>query len=298
MNAFIEQLLAAKPVLTDGGWGTEFQSRGLEPGLPSDAWNLEHPQRVEEVARAYVDAGSRVILTNTFNANPLALERHGLGARSREINAAGVEISRRAAQGRAAVFASLGPCGKLLASGEVTEEVLQQAFAEQAQALAAARPDAVVVETMSDLREATLAVQAVRAAGLPVIACMAFDSGREKTRTMMGTTLQDAAKTLTAAGADAVGANCGQGVENYLQLYQGLAAATHLPVWIKPNAGSPEWVDGRTVYRTTAETFAQAAAALASAGAAFIGGCCGTTPQFIRTLGDILRAETGRTPCA
>jgi len=284
MNALIQKLLARKPVITDGAWGTELQRLGLGAGRPADIWNLEHPERVEALARAYVDAGSRVILTNTFQANRIALGRHGLAEHIVEINRAGVEISRRAAGERACVFASMGPSGKLLVSGDVTEAELERAFAEQAQALAAAGADAVAIETMSDLEEARLAVSAVRATGLPVVACMAFDSGRNRDRTMMGVTLQQAATILTAAGTDVIGANCGQGVERFLPLYNGLAAATDCPIWLKPNAGPPELIDSRAVYRTTAEEFARAAAPLCEAGAAFIGGCCGTTPEFIRAL--------------
>jgi 5-methyltetrahydrofolate--homocysteine methyltransferase len=298
MHALIQQLLAEKPVVTDGAWGTELQGQGLEGGRPSDAWNLEHPERVGALARAYVEAGSRIILTNTFQGTRMALQRHGLGWQTREINSAGVGIARGAAFERAYVFASIGPTGKLLVSGEVTESELREAFSEQAEALAAAGADALVIETMSDLDEARLAVMAARATGLPVVACMTFDSGRDKTRTMMGTTLQQAATALTAAGADVIGANCGQGIEGYLELYKGLAAATDRPIWLKPNAGSPELIDSQSVYRTTAEEFARAASALASSGAAFIGGCCGTTPAFVRALTSVLVQGLGTIPCA
>ena len=187
-HELIARLVAERPVLTDGAWGTELIARGLGAGECPDLWNLEFPERVLEVARAYVEAGSRVILTNTFGANRIALERHGLAHRVREINRAGVEISRSAANGRALVFASLGPSGKLQGLGEVSEGELQEAFAGQAQTLAAAGADALVIETMSDLDEAKAAVAAARATGLPVVACMAFDSGKTKTQTMMGIT--------------------------------------------------------------------------------------------------------------
>jgi len=296
-HALIERLVAERPVLTDGAWGTELLARGLGAGECPDAWNVKFPDRVLEVGRAYVEAGSRVILTNTFGANRIALERYGLHHRTREINQAGVEISLRAANGRAFVFATMGPSGKLLGLGELTDAELQEAFVEQAEALAAAGASALVIETMSDLDEARLAVSAARATGLPVAACMAFDSGKTKTQTMMGTTAAEAAKALSEAGADAIGANCGQGVENYLQLYKGLAAATDRPIWLKPNAGAPQLVGDHTVYASTPDEFAQAASALAEAGAAFIGGCCGTTPAFIHALGRALIPASGKIPC-
>ena len=284
MHTLIQQFVTQGLTLTDGAWGTEFQARGLEAGECPDVWNLTHPERVEQVARAYVEAGSQVILTNTFQANRLALAGHGHASQVDEINRRGVEISQRAAAGRAHVFASLGPSGKLLMMGEVSEEDLRAAYTEQTQALARAGADALIFETMSDLAEAKVGVQAARATGLPVIVSLAFDSGKNHDRTMMGVTPEEAAAELTAVGADVIGANCGQGIESYAPLAKRLHDATALPLWIKPNAGLPELVDGRAQYKTTPEEFARHTAALVAAGASFLGGCCGTNPDFIRAL--------------
>jgi methionine synthase I (cobalamin-dependent) len=280
----IRQLAAAAPVVTDGAWGTQLQARGLSAGECPDVWNLTHPERVEEVARAYVDAGSRVILTNTFRANRLTLAGYGLADKVAEINRAGAAISRRAAAGRAHVFASIGPTGKLLMTGETTEEELLAAFTEQAQALAEGGAEAILVETMSDLAEAKLALRAARQTGLPVVVSMVFDSGKNKDCTMMGATPEQAAQELTEAGAAAIGANCGSGIAAYVPICRRLRAATARPIWIKPNAGLPELLDGRTVYRATPEEFASHLPALIEAGATFIGGCCGTGPEFIRKI--------------
>ncbi len=290
MKSLIRQLVSTAPVLTDGAWGTQLQARGLEPGSCPDAWNLSDPERVEEVARAYVEAGSHIILTNTFGANRIALARHGLQGETEEINRVGVEISRRAAGARARVVASVGPCGKLLVAEEITEKEIAEAFEEQAHVLATAGADAIVIETMSDLAEAKLALAAARRTGLPVIACMTFDSGREHDRTMMGTTPEQAAAELTAAGADVIGANCGQGAEGYISICERLHAATNLPLWIKPNAGLPEVLEGRMVYHETPQSFSHHAQALVGAGASFVGGCCGTTPAFILELSIHLHA--------
>ena len=289
MHTLIQQLIANGPVLTDGAWGTEFQARGLEAGECPDHWNLTHPDRVEEVARAYVDAGSQVILTNTFRANRLAMERHGLAEQLREINLRGVEISRRAAAGSARVFASMGPSGKLLMMGEVSEDELIAAYTEQTQALAEAGADALLFETMSDLEEAKVCVRAARPTGLPIIVSLAYDSGKNLDRTMMGTTPEVAAAELTEAGADVIGANCGQGIESYATLCQRLRNSTNLPIWIKPNAGLPELLESGTHYQTAPEAFTRHAPALVSAGANFLGGCCGTSPDFIRALALVLR---------
>ncbi len=169
-------------------------------------------------------------------------------------------------------------------TGEVGPEELARAYSEQAEALAQAGADALLVETMSDLEEARIAARAALATGLPVIVSFAFDTGRRRDRTMMGVTPEMAAAEMRAAGVDAVGANCGAGIENFVPLCARLKAASGLPVWIKANAGLPEWKDGRAVYAGTPEQFAAHLAPLVEAGAAFVGGCCGTTPAFVRAL--------------
>jgi methionine synthase I (cobalamin-dependent) len=290
MKPLLEKLLAAGPVVTDGAWGTQLQARGLGIGEFPDLWNLTNAAKVEEVARAYVDAGSQVILTNTFGANRIRLAETGRAGEAAAINRAGVEISKKAAAGKAAVFASIGPTGKLLMTGEVTEDGLRAAFAEQAQALAEAGADALVVETMSDLEEAKLAVAAARETGLPVVACMVYDAGKDKDRTMMGSTPEQVAKTLTEAGADVIGANCGQGISGFVPIGKRLRAATDRPLWLKPNAGLPRLVGDRAEYTTTPEEFVAHVPDLVKAGASFVGGCCGSSPAFIQAIARTLRA--------
>ena len=290
MNTLLKELLARAPLITDGALGTQLQARGLTTGECPDVWNLSYPDRVEEVARAYVEAGSDIILTNTFRANRLALEAYGLADQVEGINRAGVELARRAAAGRATVFASIGPSGKMLVMGDVSEEDLRRAFSEQARVLAKAGADGIVIETMTDLAEAKLAVAAARDTGLPVAASMVFDSGREKDRTMTGVTPEQAAAELAAAGADVIGANCGLGIAGYVPICRRLRASTDRPIWIKPNAGLPEMVEGRVVYQTTPQEFAASVPALLEAGASFVGGCCGTAPEFIRAVKDCVRA--------
>jgi methionine synthase I (cobalamin-dependent) len=276
------QWLSNGLLITDGAWGTEVQARGLPSGTKPDSWNLTYPERVESVARAYAEAGSHVILTNTFRANAVAMpsvSESDLDA----INRAGVAISRHAA-GHALVFASIGPTGKILLSGEVSADQVSTAFAVQAASLAAAGADALLIETMSDIEEGRLAVAAARLTGLPVIASFAFDSGKNKDRTMMGATPESVAAAMVEVGASAVGANCGVGVEQSIPICQRLRAACDLPIWIKPNAGLPT-IEGKSIrYNTSAEFFASHYAALRNAGASFLGACCGSTPDFIRAL--------------
>jgi methionine synthase I (cobalamin-dependent) len=251
----IDQLLSAGPVVTDGAWGTQLQAQGLSGGACPDQWNLTHADVVERIPRAYAAAGSQIVLTNTFRANRVSLASYGLADQVVEINRRGVEISRAGAGTHARVFASIGPSGKMLIAGEVTEQELAAAFSEQAEALAGAGADGIVIETMAELEEAELALTAARATGLPV-----------------------------------VGANCGQGIAGYVDICRRMRAVTEKPLWIKANAGTPEVVHGEVVYQTNPEEFAAHGPALLAAGAQFIGGCCGTTPEHIAALCQKIRS--------
>lgn len=289
-HPLIDKLVRHGPVITDGAWGTQLQVRGLQPGEVPDLWNLTNPNAVASVAAAYVEAGSQIILTNTFGANRFRLEEADATDKVKEINSAGVTLSRQAAGDDALVFASIGPSGKLLISGDVSEHELERAFLEQAEALASAKPDGLVIETMQDLTEAAIAIKAAKTTGLPVVATMVFDSGKDLDRTMMGATPEEAAAALSRAGADVIGANCGQGIAGFVAICARLKAASEgLPVWIKANAGLPVITDGKTVYATTASDFAGHIPGVIAAGASFVGGCCGTSPDFIRSVKAVLK---------
>ena len=293
MQKTITEWLTGGSLLLDGGWGTQLQLRGLPVGEHPDLWNLSHPEKVLEVATAYVAAGSDVILTNTFGANRSLLAKHGFENRVAEINKTGVEISKQGANGKAKVFASIGPTGLLLMMGQITEDEMYRVFKEQADAIADANPDGIVVETMSDPTEAAIAVKAAKETGVPVAVSFVFDSGKNKDRTMMGATPEQCVEKMTQAGADIIGANCGQGIDGFIPICERMKAATEKPLWMKANAGLPEIVDGKTIYRQTAEAFAEKAVALLAAGASFIGGCCGTTPEFIAAVRSACRAGKG-----
>lgn len=280
--------LAGKVTIADGAWGTELDKLGCPPGFCREEWNVTHPDRVTQVAEAYVAAGAQIILTNTFGANRFVLERHGRGEQVATFNRAGAEISRRAAGDRAHVFGSIGPSGKILLMGEVDPGALEEAFRLQALALAEGGADGLVVETMTELAEAVAAVKAAKTTGLPVAACMTYDSGKDRTATMMGVTPEQAVQALTEAGADIIGCNCGIGIENYIEVCRRLRAATDKPIWVKANAGLPEVENNQIVYRMTPQEYATHARSLVSAGANVVGGCCGTSPNFIRALRDAL----------
>lgn len=276
----IADLVAGAPVLLDGAWGTELLGRGLPRGRHPDLWNLESPAEVESVARAYVDAGSRVILTNTFQTNRIALPDADVAALAK----AGAEISRRAAGSAVRVFGSVGPTNALLMRSDADVGAVRDVFVEVALALAAGGVDAVVVETMSDLHEAVVAIEAVRSVGLPVVASMTFDSGKQRDRTMTGVRPGEAARRLADAGADVVGANCGMGIDVVAPVCEAIATAVDVPVWIKANAGMPELVGRDVVYGLGPDAYRSHVASVVDAGATFIGGCCGTTPAHIAAI--------------
>jgi methionine synthase I (cobalamin-dependent) len=291
MHPLIKSLIDSGPAVLDGSWGTQMQKRGLKRGECPDSWNLSHPERVLEVAQQYVNAGSQIILTNTFGSSRLALKKYSLDNETVDINMAGVEISKKAAGNRAYVFASIGPTGMMLVTRETTAGELQNVFEEQAAAQARAGADGLIVETMIDVTEARIAATAAKQTGLPVIVSMVYDSGENKDRTMMGNSPEEVVAELTGVGVDGIGANCGQGIEAFAPICARLRQATDLPIWMKPNAGLPEIVDDQTVFRTTAQEFVRYIPELITGGADFIGGCCGTDQGFVEAIRETLSKQ-------
>jgi 5-methyltetrahydrofolate--homocysteine methyltransferase len=282
----LEHLKTKKVVIADGGWGTELFKQGLKPGQAPEMWNIDRPEDIRAVAASYVMAGAEIILTNTFGGSPMKLAKMGLGPRMTEINRLGAEISKDAAAGRALVFASMGPTGELLQPlGAATEAEVVRSFEEQAKALVEGGADGIVIETMIDLIEARAALVAIRQNyTLPVVVSMTFDKKRVGYATIMGVRPQQAVSELEKAGADIVGANCGTGIDDMIEVTRVMRQATALPIWCKPNAGLPELVDGNIVYRETPEEMASKLHLLLEAGAAIVGGCCGTTPAHIKAF--------------
>jgi 5-methyltetrahydrofolate--homocysteine methyltransferase len=273
-------------LVADGAWGTELARLGLRPGDVPERWNVDRPDVVAKVARSYVRAGADIILTNTFGASSIKLAKAGLADRAAELNRRAVEISKRAAGEKALVFASVGPAGEFMAPlGAKTEADFIECFAEQISACAGGGADGIVIETMADLGECLAALAAARqVCRLPVVVSMTFDRGAAGYATMMGVKPEKAAAILGAADADMVGANCGAGIDNMIEVARAMRAATRRPLWIKPNAGLPQLVDGKTVFRETPEAMAAKVEALLEAGANVIGGCCGTTPAHVRQI--------------
>ena len=282
------KILENKVLVADGAWGTELLKKGLQHGDSPEEWNLSRPEAVRGIARDYLEAGSEIILTNTFGGSRLQLQRHGLAGKVRELNRTGASLTREACAGKAVTAGDIGPSGKLYIMGEVSEEELYESFAEQAEALKEGGAEWLVVETMTDMGEMEVAVRAAAATGLPVVASMTYEKNPAGYRTVMGHAPEDAVAAARAAGASVVGANCGSGVDTYVELASVLRKISDLPVWIKANAGLPELVDGRTVYRMDPDTYASYLPALLEAGVNIIGGCCGTSPEFIRKFRPIV----------
>lgn len=275
-------------ILADGAMGTMLFEVGLAFGDPPELWNVEHPDRVRAVHRGYLDAGAKILLTNTFGGNRFRLAMHKLEARTAEFNAAAVAVARQAMQaagGEALLAGDIGPSGGILQPmGDLAFDEAVEGFAGQARALAEAGVDLFWIETMSDLEEVRAALEGVRQAApqAPVITTMTFDT---RGHTMMGVSPEQAATTLSGWGAAAIGGNCGNGPDEILGVLEKMRAVAPQAVLVsKANAGVPELVGGRAVYRADPPAMAEYARAALQAGARVIGACCGSTPEHLRAM--------------
>jgi 5-methyltetrahydrofolate--homocysteine methyltransferase len=289
------EAIASRVLLGDGAMGTQLQQAGLEPGHCGEAWNLDHPDRVLAIQRAYVAAGSDCLLTNTFGASRIMLARHGEADRTADINAAAVGIARDAFGSRPGfVIGDIGPFGGLMEPyGEIAPAEVERAFREQARALVAAGADAIMIETQTALEELEIGLAAAREAGAPVvIGSIAFDrtTDGQDAKTMMGVGPEQAAEFLAAHGADLAALNCGTGVDMAMAaaVVRRYRATCGLPTMAQPNAGQPVLEDFKVVYRETPDEMAAGLPELLRAGARIVGGCCGSTPDHIRCFRTIL----------
>ncbi len=283
----------------DGAMGTQLFARGAEPGKCNDWLNVESPAMVIDIHRAYLEAGSDAVLTNTFGANRYALARHGCADRVSEINKAGVQVAREAAGDARYVLGDIGPTGDFLEPlGTLRAEQVREAYVEQVRSLRNGGVDGFIIETMTALDELALAIEAARSAGggLPVLASMSFDKGGAGFRTMMGVDVATAVTKMVSLGVDAVGFNCGTAsLDEYIELAKAYVAAAKssrkkVRIFAEPNAGKPELVDGQAVYQVTPQEFAAACRKILDAGIHILGGCCGTGPQHIRAVADALKS--------
>jgi methionine synthase I (cobalamin-dependent) len=268
--------------------GTYLHGEGAPLGECLELLNIERPELVCAAHRAFLDAGSDVIQTNTFQGNAVSLSRHGLAQRTAELDRAGAALAREVAGERAYVAGSIGPTGNILQPyGDMPENLARQSFSEQAWALAEGGVDFFILETFFALEEIRLAIAAASQTGLPIVAGMAFDTGG---RTSFGVSPEQAAAQLGASRATVVGANCGTiSPGEMVEIIGRFRQATALPLFAQPNAGRPQQTPAGVVYPETPESLADAAARFRALGASLIGGCDGTTPAHIRAIAARLR---------
>jgi 5-methyltetrahydrofolate--homocysteine methyltransferase len=285
------RLAGGDVLLSDGAMGTQLQAEGLGPGEAPEAWNLTRPEILEKIAAAYIQAGSDLVHTNSFGASPLKLAAHGLAEQCELINQTAASAAVRAVAGRGLVSGSIGPCGQLLAPyGEADPAEVRDGFGIQARALVAGGVDVLTVETMTDLTEAVLAVQAAREAigEGTVMVSMTFDPTPRGWFTIMGNDIPTVARELADAGADVIGSNCGQGTEGMLLVAGEFAKTTDLPLLVQANAGLPILKAGKVHYPESPAEMAAVIPDLLAAGVRIVGGCCGTTPAHIAALREAL----------
>ena len=287
MKKITEVLKTGKVLVSDGAWGTFLHKKGLKPGECPEHWCLTNFDDVRDVANSYITAGADMVETNSFGGTSYKLEHYGLAEQAAEINEAAARASREEAGADKWVIASVGPTGKMLLLEDVTEKEMYDAFKEQVVALEKGGANAICIETMSDIMEATIAIRAAKEnTKLEVICTFTFEkSVRGDYRTMMGVSPTDAANAAADAGADIIGTNCGNGAERMIEIVKEIKAAVPKAyILVHANAGLPENINGRDVFPETPEDMAKYIPALVGAGANIIGGCCGTTPDHIRAI--------------
>jgi 5-methyltetrahydrofolate--homocysteine methyltransferase len=292
MGKIISEIQKGKLLVSDGAWGTFLQQKGLQPGECPESWNLSRPGDVLAIAQSYIDAGADMIETNSFGGNYFKLKNYGQEQHVFGINKAAAEISRKAAGTGLFVLGSVGPTGKLLIMEEVTEDELYEAFKQQSLALEAGGADAIVIETMTDLDEARIAVKAARENTQCEVFCtMTFDKIQSgEYRTMMGVSPTEMTDMLINEGADAIGANCGNGMSNMIDIVKEIRKANAtVPILIHANAGMPQYHNGVTTFPETPDDMAGKIREIAEAGANIVGGCCGTTPDHICKVRQVVK---------
>jgi len=298
MKGLLERIAAGEILVSDGAWGTFLQAKGLQPGECPESWNITHPDDVRDVAAAYVAVGCDIVESDSFGATSYKLKEFGLADKVEEYNVAAARLAKEAMGDNGYVAASVGPTGQIVEDegGNVTEEELYTAFKTQVVALARGGADAFCIETMSSVTEA---VQAIKAAKentmLPVICTFTFEAGARGFRTMMGTDPVTACTAAVEAGADVVGANCGNGIVRMIEITKEIRAALpSTPILIHANAGLPVLEGDKTVFKETPEAMASSVAELIAAGANIIGGCCGTNPHHIAAMGKVAKTMVAR----
>jgi 5-methyltetrahydrofolate--homocysteine methyltransferase len=296
MNKISDIVKKGKLLSSDGAWGTYLFKKGLSSGCCPEEWNLTHYDDVFDIAKSYILAGSDIISTNSFGSNYFKLSQYNLQEKLSEICQKAAQISHKAAGNDKIVMASIGPTGKFLVMGDVTSEDLYNSFKQQAIAFEKGGADAVCIETFYDLDEAQAAINAVKEnTSLEIICTFTFDKSESGYRTLMGVSPQQMAETLIAFGADIIGANCGTGYEDMIEITRMIReVSANISIIIQANAGLPIIENGELIYSETPEKIKEIIPKLIDAGANIIGGCCGTTPEHIKVISQIVQERNQR----
>ena len=288
MQKLMDRIRNGEVLLADGAIGTMLFLRGLAPGQCPEKTNLDRPYILEDIARLYLDAGADLIQTNTFGGSPLKLAHYGLDKQTEEINTRAVKAVRKVVADKAYVAASVGPCGKLLQpyGDTLTRRCSRLGFERQIRTLVAAAVDIICIETMTDLNEAIIAVKVARRVtpSTPISVTMTFDVTPEGIFTIMGDTIAKCVDAVTEAGADIVGSNCGNGIENMTSIAAEFKKISKLPLIFQANAGLPTTKGEQLVYPETPQFMAEKCRCFLEMGVSIVGGCCGTTPDHIAAL--------------
>lgn len=291
MTNFLERLKQEKVLVSDGAIGSLLFEKGLNAGDCPERFNLERPEVLVEIAQAYLQAGADIIQTNTFGASPLKLSDYNLDGKTEDINQKAVEIVKQVVDSKALVSGSVGPTGKmLLPYGDIEPAVMQRNYKRQIGILIESGVDLLCIETMTDLNEAVIAIQSAReiSQDIPIITTMTFDVIPQGCVTIMGHGVEEVCAKLEKAGANVIGSNCGNGTNNMITIAKEFLSNTQLPVIIQSNAGIPIIIDDQVIYQETPEEFADFTKILLELGVSIIGGCCGTTPNHIRAIRQIV----------
>lgn len=291
MRRLLDRLRSKEILVGDGAIGTLLMARGLKPGEPPEVFNLEKIDTIEEIARLYLESGADLLQTNTFGGSPLRLALYSLQDETEEVNRTAVLAVKKVAGDDAHTVGSCGPCGRLLKPlGDVEPKEVYSSFEAQIGVLVENGVDAICIETMTDVHEAKIALEAAKDvdSSVPVIATMTFDPTPKGFYTVMGTSVAECVRELEAAGADVIGSNCGNGAENMVAVARAMKAVSELPIIIQSNAGIPATRGGELVYPESPEFMAEKAKDMVSLGVSIIGGCCGTTPGHVRAIREIV----------
>jgi 5-methyltetrahydrofolate--homocysteine methyltransferase len=287
MEDILKRLQRGEVIVGDGSLGTLLIQYGLPHGNAPEEFNLTRPHILEEIASHYIEAGAEIITTNTFGASPLRLRHYSLDGKVEAINRIAVEAVRRVVGHKAYIAASVGPTSRMIKPlGDTEPQEIVSCFRTQLAVLLAAGVDLICIETMTDLDEALLAIKAVRSldSRIPIMATMTFGKTPRGYFTIMGTSIAAAATALGDAGANAVGSNCGVGMESMIEIARDFHQHTHLPIAIQSNAGLPIETDDGTAYPETPDFFAAKTIELLDLEVQIIGGCCGSGPEHIRAI--------------